>query len=141
MAIEWWILLPAILGSAGVWFGAGYILLKRQQPEPVELPPLQDRLPLDNLPSLAPGIETEPPSSGRYLSDQEKVVMYLEEAGGQMFQSDLVKKTDFSKSKLSMVLSDLKEKGTIQKIKKGKENLIRLNRLPGDRPDDEDETA
>jgi uncharacterized membrane protein len=64
----------------------------------------------------------------RYMSDEERVVKYLEEAGGQMFQSDLVKKTDFSKSKLSMVLSELKEKGTIIKIKKGKENLIRLNR-------------
>jgi len=51
-----------------------------------------------------------------------------------MFQSDLVRRTDFSKSKLSMVLSDLKEKGTIIKIKKGKENLIRLNRPSEDKP-------
>ena len=82
--------------------------------------------------------ELPPLDEGRFLSDEERIVKYLEEAGGQMFQSDLVKKTDFSKSKLSMVLSDLKDKGTILKIKKGKENLIRLNRPAADRPDELD---
>ena len=83
----------------------------------------------DDMPDLEPIAD-----EGRFLSDEERIVKYLEEAGGQMFQSDLVRKTDFSKSKLSMVLSDLKEKGTIIKIKKGKENLIRLNRLPPEEP-------
>ncbi len=143
-SLDWWMLVPVILLSLAAGFGAGYILLKRQQQKPVELPPLPDSLPERPLEPDA-GAEEDGPADivpgDRYLSDEEKVVMYLEEAGGQMFQSDLVKKTDFSKSKLSMVLSDLKEKGTILKIKKGKENLIRLNRPSdgncagdGDRP-------
>lgn len=139
LGFEWWMLVPAILISAAVGFGAAYVLLKRQQSPPVEVPQLPDRV-------VMPDAGVEPPeelpglSDGRFMSDEEKVVMYLEEAGGQMFQSDLVKKTDFSKSKLSMVLSDLKEKGTILKIKKGKENLIRLNR-PSNEAQDPGEAA
>jgi len=138
LSLDWWMLVPVVLVSAIVGFGAGYVLLRRQQPGPVELPPLPDRV-------IVPDAGTEPlpepqESAGdRYLSDEEKVVMYLEEAGGQMFQSDLVRKTDFSKSKLSMVLSDLKEKGTILKIKKGKENLIRLNRPSDGKPGEDGE--
>jgi uncharacterized membrane protein len=139
-SFEWWMLIPVILLSAVVGFGAGYVLLRRRQPGPVEVPPLPDRVAIPDA-----GTEVEQHQEfgeDRYLSDGEKVVMYLEEAGGQMFQSDLVRKTDFSKSKLSMVLSDLKEKGTILKIKKGKENLIRLNRPSSDdKPDDKDGPA
>jgi hypothetical protein len=135
LSFEWWALIPAMLLSAAAGLGAGYFLLRRQ-PRPVELPPVPDRVAVPDagtIPLLGPEEHLE----DRYLSDEEKVVMYLEEAGGQMFQSDLVRKTDFSKSKLSMVLSDLKEKGTILKIKKGKENLIRLNR-PSDWNNGED---
>jgi len=140
LSLEWWMLIPVILLSVAVGFGAGFVLLKRQ-PRPVEIPPLPDRV---IMPDAGMGGSPEPQefAEDRYLSDEEKVVMYLEEAGGQMFQSDLVKKTDFSKSKLSMVLSDLKDKGTILKIKKGKENLIRLNRPSDDKPgEDGDEPA
>jgi uncharacterized membrane protein len=122
-SFSWWMLIPAILLSALIGFGAAYLLYNRKEapyvpaiaPETAEIAPEQPA----KLPQQA--------GSERYLSDEEKIIKYLEESGGQMFQSDLVKKTDFSKSKLSMVLSELKEKGKIIKIKKGKENLIRLN--------------
>jgi hypothetical protein len=130
-AIEWWILIPAMAVSAALGFGGAYLLLNRK-PRPIEAPPVPDLIMPDAgtvVPEALPA-----PDEGRFLSDEERIVRYLEEAGGQMFQSDLVKRTDFSKSKLSMVLSDLKEKGTIIKIKKGKENLIRLNRPSVDKP-------
>lgn len=136
LGFEWWMLIPAMLISAVVGFGAAYLLLKKRSPD-IEAPPIPDRI----LPDAGVEVSEElpAPDEGRYMSDEEKIVKYLEEAGGQMFQSDLVKKTDFSKSKLSMVLSDLKEKGTVIKIKKGKENLIRLNRPSADRPDEPSE--
>ncbi len=140
LSLEWWILIPIILVSAVAGFGAGYLLLRRPQPRPIEVPPLPDRAVVPDAGTAEP-LEPQDPGEDRYLSDEEKVIMFLEEAGGQMFQTDLVKKTDFSKSKLSMVLSDLKDKGTILKIKKGKENLIRLNRPSDDKPDDKDEPA
>ena len=123
-SLEWWMLVPVILVSAIAGFGVAYLLLRRPQPE---APPVPD-MDLPDAEVEAPEELPGPGEEGRFMSDEERIVKFLEEAGGQMFQSDLVKKTDFSKSKLSMVLTDLKEKGTIIKIKKGKENLIRLNR-------------
>jgi uncharacterized membrane protein len=128
---DWWMLIPVALIAAIAGFGIASIVLRRHKPEaPTELPPLVEYQPIPDAGTVeAPSPAPVKPEE-RYLSDEERVVKYLEEAGGQMFQSDLVKRTDFSKSKLSMVLSELKEKGTIIKIKKGKENLIRLNRSP-----------
>ncbi len=129
LSFEWWVLIPVVLLSLIVGFGAAYLLLRRDPPEPVERPRLPDFVtPMPDAGTIEPPATVVEFDEGRYLSDEERVVKYLEESGGQMFQSDLVKKTDFSKSKLSMVLSDLKEKGIIIKIKKGKENLIRLNK-------------
>ena len=50
----------------------------------------------------------------------------LHKSGGQAYQSDIVKESGFSKSKISIVLAKMKEDGRIIKIKKGKENIIRL---------------
>ncbi|MEM2924619.1 MAG: MarR family transcriptional regulator [Methanocellales archaeon] len=58
-------------------------------------------------------------------SDEDLILNLLERAGGEMFQSEIVEKTRFSKSKVSAILNDLKAKGLILKIKKGRENLIR----------------
>jgi uncharacterized membrane protein len=133
-SLDWWMFLPVALLSAIIGFGAACVVLGRQKKR--SMPPGVLEVPGS---IIAPDAGTVEPEAikpdlkeGRYMSDEARVIMYLEEAGGQMFQSDLVKKTDFSKSKLSMVLSELKEKGTIIKIKKGKENLIRLNRSPQD---------
>ncbi len=128
-ALEWWMLVPAMAASAALGFGGAYLLLNRK-PRAIVAPPVPDLI-LPDAGTAEPEV-LPAPDEGRFLSDEERIVKYLEEAGGQMFQSDLVRRTDFSKSKLSMVLSDLKEKGTIIKIKKGKENLIRLNRLSAD---------
>lgn len=59
-------------------------------------------------------------------SDEDLIIGLLNKAGGEMYQSQIIEKTDFSKSKVSAILSDLKAKGMILKIKKGRENLIRL---------------
>ncbi len=143
LSFEWWVLIPTVLISLVLGFGAAYFLLRKEKPQaPVVMPRIPDIVAVPDAgagtvePPAAPIVEYD---EGRYMSDEERVVKYLEESGGQMFQSDLVKKTDFSKSKLSMVLSDLKEKGTIIKIKKGKENLIRLNKpAAGDNADEPD---
>ena len=133
-SLEWWMLIPVALLSAALGFGAAYIVLRRQKkhPSPGDVSEAQGHVVSPDAGTVETVAVKPEFKEGRYMSDEERVVMYLEEAGGQMFQSDLVKKTDFSKSKLSMVLSELKEKGTIIKIKKGKENLIRLNRSPQD---------
>ncbi|MCX9014694.1 MAG: hypothetical protein OIN89_07865 [Candidatus Methanoperedens sp.] len=60
------------------------------------------------------------------LQYEEMIEHILIKSGGQAFQSDIVKETMLSKSKISIVISEMKHKGRIIKIRKGKENLIRL---------------
>jgi DNA-binding transcriptional ArsR family regulator len=60
------------------------------------------------------------------LEDEEMIKQFLLRSGGQAYQSDIVEHSGLSKSKISMVLSKMKDEGIIIKIRKGKENLIRL---------------
>ncbi|MDD3421838.1 MAG: helix-turn-helix domain-containing protein [Methanocellales archaeon] len=64
--------------------------------------------------------------SDRTESDEDTVLHLLEEAGRELYQSEIVRQTGFSKSKVSAIIKSLKEDGRIQKIRKGRENLIRL---------------
>ncbi len=60
------------------------------------------------------------------LGDEEMIEKYLAKVGGQAYQTDIVKESGLSKSKISIVLARMKEEGRILKIRKGKENIIRL---------------
>ncbi|GFO96306.1 putative membrane-associated protein/domainprotein [groundwater metagenome] len=57
---------------------------------------------------------------------EDRIVALLKESGGSLYQSDIVKKLDLPKSTVSSALNGLHTKKIIQKIKKGRENLIRL---------------
>lgn len=76
------------------------------------------------------GIESDvyplPYSPEEFLSDEEMIEKYLTRCGGQAYQSDIVKDSGLSKSKISIVLAKMKDDGKVIKIKKGKENIIRL---------------
>ncbi|WP_324662167.1 helix-turn-helix transcriptional regulator [Haloarcula sediminis] len=66
------------------------------------------------------------------LDDDDRVIKLLEENGGRMKQVDIVETTDWSKSKVSMLLSDMEEAGDISKLRVGRENIISL---AGEEPD------
>ncbi|MBE0517103.1 MAG: hypothetical protein IBX41_06925, partial [Methanophagales archaeon] len=59
-------------------------------------------------------------------TDEDKILEILKDAGGVLYQSDIIAKTGFSKSKTSALLRSLKENGRIEKVMKGRKNLIRL---------------
>jgi hypothetical protein len=61
------------------------------------------------------------------LSDEDRVVTMLEERGGRMRQVQIVEETDWSKSKVSMLLSDMEDDGEISKLRVGRENIISLD--------------
>jgi len=65
------------------------------------------------------------------LSDEDRVVTLLEANGGRMKQVNIVEETEWSKSKVSMLLSEMDEAGTISKLRVGRENIISLE---GDEP-------
>jgi len=66
------------------------------------------------------------------LSDTDRVQSLLESHGGRMRQSAIVEETDWSKSKVSMLLSDMEDDDEISKLRVGRENIISL---PGHEPD------
>ena len=57
---------------------------------------------------------------------EDRITSLLKESGGALYQSDIVKKLDLPKSTVSSALNGLHARNIIQKIKKGRENLIRL---------------
>jgi len=65
-------------------------------------------------------------------SDEERVLELLEENDGRMKQARIVEHTDWSKSKVSMLLSEMEADGAISKLRVGRENLISL---AGEEPD------
>lgn len=60
------------------------------------------------------------------FSDEERVITLLEAQDGRMKQVDIVDQTDWSKSKVSMLLSDMESEGTISKLRVGRENIVSL---------------
>jgi uncharacterized membrane protein len=104
--------LPLLLGGllCVLILGGLYVVLsKRRPPEPVETddPPV----------TLS---ETE------LLSLEERIIQLLKTSGGEQYQSEIVKNLGLPKSTVSATLNDLHQRGIIQKVKKGRENLIRL---------------
>jgi len=67
------------------------------------------------------------------LTDEDRVIQMLEASGGRMKQANIVDETGWSKSKVSMLLSDMEEEGDISKLWVGRENIVSLK---GHEPDD-----
>lgn len=62
------------------------------------------------------------------LNESEKKVMTAVREQDGIQQSTLRIRTDFSKAKLSAILTDLEKRNLIKKVEKGKKNLIFLKR-------------
>jgi uncharacterized membrane protein len=60
------------------------------------------------------------------VSDEERVRTLLQEHGGEMRQKQIVERVDWSKAKVSRVLSRLEEEGQVVKVRLGRENVIYL---------------
>jgi hypothetical protein len=94
----------------------------------------------------AAGGATEPAvSDEELLEDDERVMRLLDENGGRMKQVNIVEETGWSKSKVSMLLSDMEEDEAISKLRVGRENIISKKGMEPDAAgspfDDEDDGA
>ena len=56
----------------------------------------------------------------------EKIISIIKESGNRTTQKEIRKKLPFSEAKISLVISELEAKGKIEKIKKGRGNIIIL---------------
>ncbi|MDO9549437.1 MAG: helix-turn-helix domain-containing protein [Methanoregula sp.] len=86
-----------------------------------------------NIPEEVPA--PSPMSENELMSIEDRIVQLLRSQGGELFQSDIVRMTGLPKSTVSTVLNDLHARSLIIKVKKGRENLIRLS--PDSLPDAE----
>ncbi len=106
---------PVFLLGSGIVFvvilGAGVIIWKKRSREPEPEGPEEPAAPL--------------PEADR-VSLEEKIIQLLKTTGGEQYQSEIVKSLGLPKSTVSATLNDLHQRGVILKIKKGRENLIRL---------------
>ncbi len=60
------------------------------------------------------------------LDLEDRIVKLLRESSGSLYQSEIVRKLELPKSTVSSTLNELHSKDIIDKIKKGRENLIHL---------------
>ncbi|ARS88410.1 helix-turn-helix transcriptional regulator [Natrarchaeobaculum aegyptiacum] len=80
----------------------------------------------DPVPERASGSPGGPLPDDELLSDEDRVVSLIKDNGGRMKQVNIVEETGWSKSKVSMLLSDMEDDGTISKLRVGRENIISL---------------
>jgi hypothetical protein len=71
-------------------------------------------------------------SAAEMKSDADRVAELLDANGGRMQQGDIVDRTDWSKSKVSTLLSEMAEEGRVSKLRVGRENIVSLD---GHEPD------
>jgi uncharacterized membrane protein len=102
---------------AGVFF-----VVRKRRIEDTNAPVQTDK-PVD---TDEPDSAEVPLSDAELLSLEEKIVQLLKTSNGEQYQSEIVKNLGLPKSTVSATLNDLHKRGIIQKIKKGRENLIRL---------------
>ncbi len=135
------IVLLLILGAVGV--AAIIIILlylrKRKKPVPAEknIPEQATVTPSEpagepeqekeiSLPPLPPSVSTDV----TLPDDLREVIRIIEKKGGRTTQLDLRKALPYSEAKVSLMITDLENRGIVKKIKKGRGNVIILNR-PG----------
>jgi len=115
---------PVLFGSVLVLIviaGVFFILKKRHLENTNE--PVETDNPVE---TDEPDSATIPLSDAEILSLEEKIVELLKASNGEQYQSVIVKNLGLPKSTVSATLNDLHKRGLIQKVKKGRENLIRL---------------
>lgn len=76
-----------------------------------------------------------PPGVQELLLPQDcrEVLGIIEKNGGRITQLDLRKALPYSEAKVSLIVSDLESRGILKKVKKGRGNVLIINR-PDERP-------
>ena len=82
-----------------------------------------------------PGVQSEnthpdslkpAPDIDKLPDDLKEIIEILERSGGRMTQKDLRARLNCSEAKVSLMITDLEDRGLIHKVKKGRGNIILL---------------
>lgn len=116
-----------VLLTVTVMFLIGYRLLHRyaDEPDPTSefVRTRGTRTAGERQNGHTPHLAASPPDA---LTDEHRVLHLLESNGGQLPQSTIVAETEWSKSKISRLLSKMEDQCQIKKVSRGRENLIVL---------------
>ncbi len=97
----------------GVGLIAGWMLLKRRRQS-------------EDAAAAEPEAADEEAADEPLLTDEQRVIQLLEDNDGRMKQAAIVDETEWSKAKVSRLLSDMVDEGEIEKLSIGRENIIHL---------------
>ncbi|CAG0983942.1 MAG: hypothetical protein MPEBLZ_03857 [Candidatus Methanoperedens nitroreducens] len=102
-----------ILVIIGLFIAGGLLFVKRKKEAEEKISP---EIHETNIP--IPEIEM--------LDVEDRIMKILKESGGTLYQSEIGRQLNLPKSTVSSALNELHGKNIIQKIRKGRENLIRV---------------
>ena len=98
----------------------------RRGEETVDSDEPNDAVPGTRLDEVKDTFPVLPEDERMLLTDEDLVIHMLEGNGGQLRQRKIVDETEWSKSKVSRLLSAMEEEARIEKISYGRENVIAL---------------
>lgn len=105
-----------IVAAIAVIVAAGFYFIKRRKEDQTHKENKTD-------PQLSQNMEI---TEVEMMDVEERIIKILKEGKGELYQSEIGRQLDLPKSSVSSALNQLHDKKLILKIKKGRENLIRL---------------
>jgi len=102
-----------------VIIGAGFFLKKQKEGKPVEQPERE----------YAQVDREVPADIGELPDDLREILEILKSEGGRITQKELRRRLGYSEAKMSLIIADLERRGLVEKIKKGRGNIIFLKEL------------
>ena len=116
------------LGQSGVLTGVATTVFDRESDEEEAA----ETAATDGIGDPRPVPEPASISESVVQSDEQRTIDLLRESGGRLPQREITERTEWSKSKVSRLLSKMEEEDMVTKINMGRENLIAL---PGYEPE------
>ena len=121
------LLIGAVVLTAGLGLGGAFVWYRYRTAHPSpETPAARSETSATEGSTDGSRPEPEPIPEDELLTDEDRVVKLIQENGGRMKQVNIVEETGWSKSKVSMLLSDMEDEGAISKLRVGRENIISL---------------
>ncbi len=124
---------PAVLlaiGALGLLAGAGAFLFFRKKKTPPAIATAEPEETVEPEEPKRPPLAPVESADATLPDDLREVLRIIEKGGGRITQLDLRKGLPYSEAKVSLMVTDLESRGIVKKIKKGRGNVIILNR-PG----------
>ncbi|WP_306059605.1 helix-turn-helix transcriptional regulator [Natronococcus wangiae] len=119
------VILTLVVGIAAVWYRNQQSDAETANGKPTETPAAAASDP-EPEPETDERPDADALAEDELLTDEDRVIKLIRENGGRMKQVNIVEETGWSKSKVSMLLSDMESEGSISKLRVGRENIISL---------------